>query len=44
MFKDRIVIWTPDLPEGYGVCDQDYEDELIDELIEDEEIDITQNT
>lgn len=21
--KDKIIIWTPEEPQGYGVCDQD---------------------
>jgi hypothetical protein len=31
MYKDKIIIWTPDPPEGYGTFDQDDEDELLDE-------------
>jgi len=30
--KDRVIIWTPEEPQGYGVCDQD--DEINEEPIE----------
>ena len=25
--KDKIIIWTPDLPEGYGAFDDDQNEE-----------------
>jgi len=30
--KDKVIIWTPEEPQGYGVCDQD--DEPIEEPID----------
>jgi len=30
--KDRVIIWTPEEPQVYGVCDQD--DEINEESIE----------
>jgi len=37
--KETIIIWTPDLPEGYGAFDYDNEADLIDEEEEDEDND-----
>jgi hypothetical protein len=36
-FKDTIIIWTLDLPDGYGVCDQDEEIINEPEIIEEDE-------
>jgi hypothetical protein len=34
--KEAIVIWTPDLPEGYGAFDQ-WQNEYLDETEQDGE-------